>query len=359
MASVKQSISKWGGSMERYKIVIWGTGDRAEMCFREGYLFEHEIVGFVDSHKNEDRFHSINVYKPGELNRLIDNVDYLVVLNHCYDEILKQCWDMNIPFEKIVISDNVKGFFSLCFERLRLLSEQLYCLMCAEEFRVMATNISDRVDKESKLGCGKYASNSFPTDYMMDYFRFRTFELVAKEVKARGLEGAIAEVGVYRGHFASLINDTFPEKRFYLFDTFESFNPEEYEREKSMGRVGTDNGFLIGHIDTSVDIMLSNIPNPDSCIVCKGLFPDSITAEAEQEKYAFVSLDVDLEESTYQGLKFFYPRLEENGYIFLHDYTTHWLQGVKIAVARYEKDFGVQLKKIPIADRAGTLIITK
>ena len=105
--------------------------------------------------------------------------------------------------------------------------------------------------------------------------------------------------------------------------------------------------------------MLGNLPYPDKAVVCKGFFPESITEEAGKEKYAFVSLDVDFEESTFEGLKFFYPRLSEGGYIFIHDYNTYYLKGVKAAVKRYEEFIGQKLKAIPIADRAGTLIIMK
>lgn len=34
-------------------------------------------------------------------------------------------------------------------------------------------------------------------------------------------------------------------------------------------------------------------------------FPKSITEEASQERYAFVSIDVDFEDSMFEGLKFF------------------------------------------------------
>lgn len=346
--------------MNRYKLVLWGTGKRTEFCFRERFLEKHEIIGIVDTYKKTELFHSIAVYEPYDLLKLMENADYLVVLNRYYDEILRQCWEMNISLEKIIISDNVKGvFFSECFERLKLLSEKFYQRMSVEELRLMDTNLSDRVDDQRILGTGKYVNALYPTDYMTDYYRFRTFEFVAREINNKGLKGAVAELGVFRGDFASLINETFPDKIVYLFDTFESFDPKEFEREQALGRCGKDNKFLLGHADTSVERMMANLPHPESCVVCKGLFPSSVTKEAENEKYSFVSLDVDLEESTYQGLKFFYPRLEEFGYIFLHDYTTHWLQGVKKAVERYEKDAGVELKKVPIADRGGTLIITK
>ena len=105
--------------------------------------------------------------------------------------------------------------------------------------------------------------------------------------------------------------------------------------------------------------MLANLPYPRKCVVCKGLFPQSVTQTAMEEIYAFVSIDVDFEESVYAGLEFFYPRLAENGVIYLHDYNSAFLSGVKAAVERYEEELGGRMKKIPLADRAGTLVIVK
>lgn len=72
----------------------------------------------------------------------------------------------------------------------------------------------------------------------------------------------------------------------------------------------------------------------------------------------FVSIDVDLEQPIYDGLDFFYPRLEKGGYIFIHDYNGPLL-GVERAVDRYERGNGIMLCKVPICDVEGSLVITK
>ena len=58
----------------------------------------------------------------------------------------------------------------------------------------------------------------------MDYIRLSTLELAADEINAKNLQGNVAELGVYKGKFARYINQYFPERDFYLFDTFEGFN---------------------------------------------------------------------------------------------------------------------------------------
>lgn len=45
--------------------------------------------------------------------------------------------------------------------------------------------------------------------------------------------------------------------------------------------------------------------------------------------------------------------------IFIHDYNTFFLEGVRAAVKRFEDASGKRLKKLPLADRAETLVILK
>ena len=56
-----------------------------------------------------------------------------------------------------------------------------------------------------------------------DYIRISSLELVAKEIYENNIEGAVAELGVFRGRFAQFINQAFFDRDFYLFDTFEGF----------------------------------------------------------------------------------------------------------------------------------------
>jgi len=67
-----------------------------------------------------------------------------------------------------------------------------------------------------------------------------------------------------------------------------------------------------------------------------------------------MKIDVDFDESTYQGLRFFYPRMEAGGFIFLHDYNSPGIQG---AVRRYEKDLGKWIRGVHLSDRCGSLVI--
>lgn len=222
--------------------------------------------------------------------------------------------------------------------------------------RLNSTSICsyDLLDEKRIVGTNMLSDDDA---YMMDYTRFRTFELAAIEIEQNIEIGVLAEIGVFRGQFAKLINMRFPDKKLYLFDSFESFKLDEYQKEQSLGNCGGK--FREVYQNTSLDMVMSQMPYPQNCIVRKGFFPESLEDADKEEKFAFVSIDVDFEESTYQCLTFFYPRLVNNGYIFLHDYNSCHLGGVKAAVIRYERDNNITFRKIPLCDEAGTVVIVK
>lgn len=139
-----------------------------------------------------------------------------------------------------------------------------------------------------------------------------------------------------------------------MFDTFDGFDANEALKEKLSGNC-TD-GFVEAYKQTNVGMVLDKMEYLENVIIKQGLFPDSL--DGLEEQFVFVSLDVDFEESIYAGLEYFYPRLLQGGYIFVHDYNSD-LFGVEKAVDRYEASTGKLLCKVPLCDANGSLIITK
>lgn len=335
-------------------IFLWGTGERTEYYLLMDFFQSCNIAGYICSKKTETMYKGKTVLSLEELIIHQEKVDYIVIANEFYAEIIQECTNKGINLDKIIITDNIPlEPYKTYYQRVKLVSEDLYELLEKSPFILSRSNEYDSLDKTMCMGKGKYNRSI----YMQDYFRYRTFELVANQINEEKISGAVAELGVFRGHFSSLINEHFPEREIYLFDTFEGF--DQVEAEKEMANGTCDERFVKEHKDTSVARMLKNLPYPEKAKIFKGFFPESVTDEARKEKYAFVSLDVDLEESMLEGLRFFYPRLVRGGLIFVHDYNTYYLEGIKRAVKRYEQEIGRRLSKVPIADRAGTLILLK
>jgi O-methyltransferase len=166
-------------------------------------------------------------------------------------------------------------------------------------------------------------------------------------LRERNIRGNIAEVGVYKGAFAKLLNRYFPEKKLYLFDTFEGFD---------VARDDVDACDADRFKDTDIDIVLQKMVTPENCIMRKGYFPD--TAEGVEDTFCFVSLDADLYKPILAGLEFFYPRMEKGGYIFVHDFGTyHFGAGVKEAVYQYCNEHGASV--VPLLDNYLSVIIAK
>ena len=173
--------------------------------------------------------------------------------------------------------------------------------------------------------------------------RRECLEKIALLFKEKKIEGAVAELGVYRGDFAKVINGVFPDRKLYLFDTFEGFPEQDMEYELQNNLLLNEVGKLS---NTSVDYVLNKMPYKDKCIIQKGYFPE--TAEGLEESYAFVNIDVDLYKPILAGLEYFWPRMVDNGYIFVHDYFSFSYAGEKKAIDEFAEKNHVGF--IPIGD---------
>lgn len=189
--------------------------------------------------------------------------------------------------------------------------------------------------------------------YSFDVVRYATLELLSREIHDRKIEGAVAEIGVFRGVFASVINHLFPNKKSYLFDTFEGFDDRDVEADLQMGYSKAE---CKAFKETQIELVKSRMPYRDNAIIKKGWFPESANG-CEAEKFCLVSLDTDLYQPIYSGLHWFYPRLTNGGYIMVHDYNMEEYKGAKQAVRDFAKEVGISY--VPLPDMGGTVVITK
>ena len=181
--------------------------------------------------------------------------------------------------------------------------------------------------------------------------RLAAMEVAAREVYRNKVKGNIAEVGVYRGEFVKHIARCIPDRKVYLFDTFEGFS-ERDKSDKDVNQIGDWNDRKM-FADTSVEIALENIGSWVDTEVRKGYFPDTAIG-LENEKFCFVSLDPDFYLPTRNGLDFFYPRLNEGGYIFVHDFL---IEGPQKAVMEFCVNNKCSYFRVP--DSWHTVVIQK
>lgn len=184
-----------------------------------------------------------------------------------------------------------------------------------------------------------------------DFVRNSTLELVAREIYAKDIPGGVAELGVFRGDFARLINQAFPDRTLYLFDSFEGFYQGDVYEDERIGNTREKDEFS----DTNEKIVLKKMKYPKNCVIKKGFFPD--TWQNINEKFVFVSIDFDLYQPIYEGLCRVWENMQAGGYIFIHDYNNPGYPGSKKAVTQ----FCVERKTafVPLSDTCGSAVIIK
>jgi O-methyltransferase len=184
-----------------------------------------------------------------------------------------------------------------------------------------------------------------------DYVRLATLELASYEIYKKQLKGNTAELGVYKGKFARYINQYFPDRLLYLFDTFEGFDNRDITSETQKKLSSGEQDFS----DTSVESVLKLMPFPQKCKPVKGFFPES--AKNIEDSFVFISLDADLYEPIYKGLQFFYPKLVGGGYIFIHDFNNDAYKGARQAVEQFCAE--QKINYLPVPDLGGSAVIIK
>ena len=313
-------------------LYIWGTGCAAGDLIDAGLAIER-VRAFLDSDARGGSFLGRPVLRPEALDR---EGEYLILVASRHgEEIARQAAACGIGEERLLfLRDNWT------------LKDRNTDYGRAREFLPPALLASLQTPPRAVRPLPPTPGSPLSErDREGDYVRVRTLELLCAELE--DVPGAAAELGVYRGGFARCINDLLPERTLYLFDTFEGFDPAEAQ--------GQGGGFVEAHRNTSIERVLRLLPHPERAVIRPGLFPAS--AEGLEDRFALVSLDVDLEESTLAGLRWFLPRMQEGGYLLLHDYDNPKLPGVRRAVSRFEQEYG-RLRAVPLCDAGGTLVIS-
>lgn len=328
------------------KLLIWGTGRLTGKVVGKHIPIE-QIQAFIDNSGKEITYMGKPVLKPEEVCGM--EYDAVLVANMFSREIREQCLELDIPLDRVIF------LYHNCI--MQDINEDYGFIekIVGKEYTDIIKNryhIVRGVEAYGQL-CLSDATFSQKGYMESDYVRMKSFELAVKEIRKRNVAGAVAEVGVFKGEFAQYLNFAFPERKCYLFDTFDGFDVREALNEVKQGNC-TD-AFVEAYKHTNIGEVLEKMKYLDQVIIKQGIFPNSL--EGMEDRFAFVSLDVDFEDSIYEGLNYFYPRLSEGGYLFIHDYNS-CLQGVEKAVDRYESEYG-NLCKMPLPDANGTLIITR
>jgi O-methyltransferase len=321
------------------RILLFGTGSGLS-DFLSVVPEDVEIVGLSDNdvQKQGKIILGHRVYAPASIRG--QDFDFLVITARAGEAIRTQLVEMGIKRERILL------FYSNFDSDLRAkVNQDMEALNRHLKLGLHPISLCTMpVWPQSKL-------EAMPSED--DFCRMMSVKLAAERIANKNVPGAIAELGVYRGELAAVLNQLFPDRTLYLFDTFEGFSGNDL----SDGLEGQHSQAAVGDFkDTNLDLVLSRMAHRDRVVVRKGYFP--ATAEGlEDESFALVSLDVDLYKPTLAGLNYFYPRLAKGGCIFIHDYNNRRYKGVRSAVEEFTETAGAPLVQLP--DFGGTAILPK
>lgn len=327
--------------MKRTRIVIFGIGSISK------FLTEHirsdiEIVAYLITNGSD--------YVCGKKTISIEQLkemeyDYIVVAFGNSIKGSQILEELGIPLEKIV----VYAYSGLDYQESVL---QQDCWKILSQ-KMLSEHIPQLFDLPSKryYVCGMNIQENQKV-ISRDFVREQTLALLADEIKRKQVTGSVAEIGVSQGIFARKINELFPDRRLYLFDTYTGLPEQDMNHAIQLG--WGEKLYALSEFGTPEEDVLKAMPYRQRCVIKKGYFPDTFDLD---EKFAFVSFDLDFYESTKKGLELVYPCLSGGGYIMVHDYNNLAFTETKEAVIDFCRENKVA--SIPIPDVAGSVVLVK
>jgi O-methyltransferase len=144
------------------------------------------------------------------------------------------------------------------------------------------------------------------------------------------IAGDLAECGVFEGAGAYQLCRFASEhgRKVHLFDSFQGLSaPKEND-----GTYWTEGG-----LSASEERVRANLKEFYCFEIFPGWIPDAFVKVADR-KYAFVHIDVDLEQPTFDSIAFFYPRMSTGGVMLLDDHGYDTCPGARKAALEFMAD---------------------
>ncbi|MCB7320701.1 TylF/MycF/NovP-related O-methyltransferase [Lacrimispora sp. 210928-DFI.3.58] len=175
---------------------------------------------------------------------------------------------------------------------------------------------------------------------------------LTRRLHSLGIPGSMAELGCFQGDLSWQLNALMPDRKLYLFDTFQGYDPRDLKKEEEIGGTKTEE---YDFKDVKPELVMARMPEKEQVILKEGWFPET-ALDLEDETYALVILDAGLYQPTYAGMEYFFPRMSRGGVILVCNYESTRYTGVRRAMDDLEKKYGAFLV-LPVGDLDGTVMI--
>lgn len=168
--------------------------------------------------------------------------------------------------------------------------------------------------------------------------------------------GDVVEFGCYKGDtsllLAELLREAAPDKKLWIYDSFEGLPEKTTQDESAAGENFTGGALAVTKREVKLRFLRANLPVP---IIKKAWFKDLADTDVP-EKICFAFLDGDFYESIRDSLKLVLPKMIKNGIILVHDYNNPELPGVTKAVDEF---LALLTNECQFANISGSLAVIK
>lgn len=238
--------------------------------------------------------------------------------------------------------------------RLRLTSlipKSLYLQYAPDRYSILIRTYNERVRRIHDPSDQRQWNRQNHPNNAGDMARYYFLLLACDQIVKEGIQGDVAELGVYKGNSAYMLAKLARSlgTTAYLFDTYEGFPDRDL--------VGVDSGARADAFTDSTLALVRKRVGDENVQFVKGYFPDSLTQVTGSPEFCLVHIDCDLYEPFRQALEYFYPRLVDGGMLIMHDYSSLVWDGAERAVDEFLAD--KPERPILIPDKSGTAVIRK
>ena len=327
------------------KILVFGTGSTSQYIVSKLDFDKVELLAFINTDARIEQFYGYKVIGVNEI-KLYD-FDYVLVASGYVEKIRGILLKEGIDEKKLVafIFDDAETY-----------------LMMKNKIDLVLDDMFNRKKVYDWIKEDESVSSFYPAvfwddkrelkNYYKDFTREQTVKLLSDRIHKFNISGCVAELGVFRGDFTIIIQSLFPDRKLYLYDSFEGFSATDLEKDESIeNRTGETQKFK----ETSVEFVLNRLSSTNELVVRKGFFPDTFLED--KDGFCFVSIDFNLYDPVKSALDLFYPQMINGGYILVSDYYAPFYSGTRKAVDLFCKENNKT--PIPVSDFYGSVIIAK
>jgi hypothetical protein len=187
---------------------------------------------------------------------------------------------------------------------------------------------------------------AFPFDYKMPW-RLHVALYFAR--RAVALQGDFVECGVWRGYLSSAIMEyldwnTIPDRRFFLFDTFDGMVESQMTDGELANRDKIDH--LNKYFRDNYEHAKNNFADFKNVNLIRGIVPDSLT-QVDISKVAYLSIDMNCVQPELAAAEYFWDKLVPSAAIILDDYGFVSYEQQKAGFDAFAKSKGVEVLALP------------